>query len=87
MQTLDFTNIVKIERSSKRKRIFFRWLLFLILGLFALYYIAPLYVMIVTSLKTMDEIDVRFWRRAVRRDWCSASVRGSLRTSASGQEI
>ncbi len=56
MQTLDFTNIVKIERSSKRKRIFFRWLLFLILGLFALYYIAPLYVMIVTSLKTMDEI-------------------------------
>ena len=56
MQTLDFTNIEKIERSSKRKKIFFRWLLFLILGLFALYYIAPLYVMIVTSLKTMDEI-------------------------------
>ena len=56
MQTLDFTNIEKIERSSKRKKIFFRWLLFLILGLFAIYYIAPLYVMIVTSLKTMDEI-------------------------------
>ena len=56
MQTLDFTNIEKIERSSKRKKNFFRWLLFLILGLFALYYIAPLYVMIVTSLKTMDEI-------------------------------
>ena len=56
MQTLDFQNIEKIERSAKRKRIFFRWLLFLILGLFALYYIAPLYVMIVTSLKTMEEI-------------------------------
>ena len=56
MQTLDFQSIEKIERSAKRKRIFFRWLLFLILGLFALYYIAPLYVMIVTSLKTMEEI-------------------------------
>ena len=56
MQTHDFQNIEKIERSSERKRIFFRWLLFLILGLFALYYIAPLYVMIVTSLKTMEEI-------------------------------
>ena len=56
MQTLDFQNIEKIERSATRKRIFFRWLLFLILGLFALYYIAPLYVMIVTSLKTMEEI-------------------------------
>ena len=56
MQTLDSQNIEKIERSATRKRIFFRWLLFLILGLFALYYIAPLYVMIVTSLKTMEEI-------------------------------
>ena len=56
MQTLDFQNIEKIERFATRKRIFFRWLLFLILGLFALYYIAPLYVMIVTSLKTMEEI-------------------------------
>jgi len=56
MQTLDFRNFEKIERSATRKRIFFRWLLFLILGLFALYYIAPLYVMIVTSFKTMEEI-------------------------------
>ncbi len=56
MQTLEFQNIKKIERSATRKRIFFRWLLFLMLGLFALYYIAPLYVMIVTSLKTMEEI-------------------------------
>ena len=56
MQTLDFQEMEKIERSTYRKRTFFRWLLFLVLGLFALYYLAPLYVMIVTSLKTMEEI-------------------------------
>ena len=56
MQTLDFQEMKKIERSTYRKRTFFRWLLFLVLGLFAFYYIAPLYVMIVTSLKTMEEI-------------------------------
>ena len=56
MQTLDFQEMEKIERSTYRKRTFFRWLLFLVLGLFAFYYLAPLYVMIVTSLKTMEEI-------------------------------
>ena len=44
------------ERSASRKRTFYRWLLFLVLGLFALYYLEPLYVMIVTSLKSMEEI-------------------------------
>ena len=48
--------IESLERSASRKRIFYRWLLFLFLGLFALYYLAPLYVMIVTSLKSMEEI-------------------------------
>ena len=48
--------IESMERSSSRKRTFYRWLLFLVLGLFALYYLAPLYVMIVTSLKSMEEI-------------------------------
>ena len=48
--------IESLERSSSRKRTFYRWLLFLVLGLFALYYLAPLYVMIVTSLKSMEEI-------------------------------
>ena len=48
--------IESLERSASRKRTFYRWLLFLVLGLFALYYIAPLYVMIVTSLKSMEEI-------------------------------
>ena len=33
-----------------------RVFLFLILGIFVFYYITPLYVMIVTSLKTMNEI-------------------------------
>ena len=56
MQTLDLQKMENIERSSTRKRIFYRWLLFIILGIFALYYLAPLYVMIITSLKTMEEI-------------------------------
>ena len=56
MQTLDFQEMENIERSASRRRTFFRWLLFLVLGLFAFYYLAPLYVMIVTSLKTMEEI-------------------------------
>ena len=37
---------------KKVSRIF----LFLVLGIFVFYYITPLYVMIVTSLKTMNEI-------------------------------
>ena len=56
MQTLDFQEMENIVRSASRRRTFFRWLLFLVLGLFAFYYLAPLYVMIVTSLKTMEEI-------------------------------
>jgi glucose/mannose transport system permease protein len=33
-----------------------RWLLFAILGVFALVYLFPLFVMVVTSLKTLDEV-------------------------------
>ena len=55
MQTVDL-QIESLERSASRKRTFYRWLLFLVLGLFAIYYLAPLYVMIVTSLKSMEEI-------------------------------
>jgi glucose/mannose transport system permease protein len=33
-----------------------RWLLFAILGIFALIYLFPLFVMVVTSLKTLDEV-------------------------------
>ncbi|MDP6416860.1 MAG: hypothetical protein QGG54_17775, partial [Gammaproteobacteria bacterium] len=35
-----------------------RWLLFLMLGAFVLVYLTPLYVMIITSLKSLDEIRV-----------------------------
>ena len=56
MQTLDFQKMENIERSASRKRTFYRWLLFMVLGLFAIYYLAPLYVMIITSLKSMEEI-------------------------------
>ena len=56
MQTLDFQKMENIERSAYHRRTFYRWLLFIILGIFALYYLAPLYVMIVTSLKSMEEI-------------------------------
>ena len=45
-----------LEQKSGKNKIIFRWILFIILGIFALYYITPLYVMIVTSFKTMDEI-------------------------------
>ena len=49
-------NFQSIEIKSKKKKTFYRWVLFLILGIFALYYITPLYVMIVTSFKSMEEI-------------------------------
>ena len=45
-----------LEKSSNTKKLIYRWILFIILGIFALYYITPLYVMIVTSFKTMEEI-------------------------------
>jgi len=33
-----------------------RWLLFIVLGIFVIYFLAPLYVMVTTSLKTLDDI-------------------------------
>ncbi|APX89068.1 sugar ABC transporter permease [Brevirhabdus pacifica] len=41
---------------SRAVRIGLRWLLYVILGLFALYYLLPLFVMITTSLKSLEEI-------------------------------
>lgn len=49
-------NYKELENKSKSKKIIYRWILFSILGVFALYYITPLYVMVVTSFKTMEEI-------------------------------
>jgi glucose/mannose transport system permease protein len=43
-------------RSSRATRIALRWGLYLILGIFALWYLLPLFVMVTTSLKSLDEI-------------------------------
>ena len=37
-------------------KIALRWLLYVLLGLFALYYLLPLFVMVTTSLKSLEEI-------------------------------
>ena len=83
MQTLDFQKMENIERSATRRRTFYRWLLFIILGIFALYYLAPLYVMIITSLKTMEEIRqgnlMTFPREIIFDSWKTAwSGRGGI---------
>ena len=41
---------------SRAGKIALRWLLYVILGIFALYYLMPLFVMITTSLKSLEEI-------------------------------
>ncbi|MFW8595209.1 carbohydrate ABC transporter permease [Cribrihabitans neustonicus] len=41
---------------SGKSRIALRWLLYVILGLFALFYLMPLFVMLTTSLKSLEEI-------------------------------
>ncbi len=56
MPTAEATAPVTHRRSSDTKKLVLRGILFLALGIFALYYLAPMYVMIVTSLKTMEEI-------------------------------
>ena len=57
----------QLEQKSKYTNIFLRWFLYFILILFASYFIFPLYVMIVTSLKTMEEI-----RQGTLLTWPSA---------------
>lgn len=41
---------------SRTGKVALRWLLYAILGLFALYYLMPLFVMVTTSLKSLEEI-------------------------------
>jgi glucose/mannose transport system permease protein len=41
---------------SRTGKVALRWLLYVILGLFALYYLMPLFVMVTTSLKSLEEI-------------------------------
>ncbi len=55
-----------------------RWGLYLILGLFAVYYLMPLFVMLTTSLKSLEEI------RTVWAISCVAAARGDLRRLGQG---
>ena len=50
------TSYKQLEQKSKITNMMLRWFLYFVLILFASYFIFPLYVMIVTSLKTMEEI-------------------------------
>ncbi len=42
--------------APRARQVALRWLLFAILGLFALFYLMPLFVMLTTSLKSLEEI-------------------------------
>ncbi|NOX41335.1 MAG: carbohydrate ABC transporter permease [Alphaproteobacteria bacterium] len=50
------TQAIGSRRQGNVKRIALRWLLYVLLCLFALYYLLPLFVMITTSLKSLEEI-------------------------------
>ena len=50
----DFIN--KSSRSFLWKNLFLRWVLYLLLAIFAVYYMLPLFVMVTTSLKSLEEI-------------------------------
>jgi glucose/mannose transport system permease protein len=56
MQDKETLKLNKLEANSKRKNTIYRWILYFMLGIFVFYYLTPLYVMIVTSFKTMPEI-------------------------------
>ena len=56
MQDKETLKLNKLEANSKRKNTIYRWILYSLLGIFVIYYLTPLYVMIVTSFKTMPEI-------------------------------
>jgi glucose/mannose transport system permease protein len=45
-----------VPRRSNWSQVALRWLLYAILGVFALYYLMPLFVMVTTSLKSLEEI-------------------------------
>ena len=50
----DFTNTP--FPSFQWKNLVLRWLLYLLLAIFAVYYMLPLFVMVITSLKSLEEI-------------------------------
>jgi glucose/mannose transport system permease protein len=52
----DFSVNTKARKQGRAGQIALRWGLYLILCLFALYYLMPLFVMLTTSLKSLEEI-------------------------------
>ena len=56
MQDKIHSSYKQLEQKSKYTNMFLRWFLYFVLVVFAFYFIFPLYVMVVTSLKTMEEI-------------------------------
>jgi glucose/mannose transport system permease protein len=52
----DFSTNVTTRKQGRAGQIALRWGLYLILSLFALYYLMPLFVMLTTSLKSLEEI-------------------------------
>ena len=56
MSVSNISKYKKLEDRSKVTNLILRYLLYIILALFAFYFISPLYVMLVTSFKTMEEI-------------------------------
>ncbi len=50
------TDPTSLTKQSNFSRIALRWLLYVLLGVFALYYLMPLFVMVTTSLKSLEEI-------------------------------
>jgi glucose/mannose transport system permease protein len=55
MQENNIIFLKQLEQKSKYTNMFLRWFLYFVL-IFCIYFIFPLYVMIVTSFKTMEEI-------------------------------
>jgi len=49
-------SLQQTRSQSNFSRIALRWLLYVLLGLFAIYYLLPLFVMVTTSLKSLEEI-------------------------------
>ncbi len=49
-------SLQQTRSQSNLGKIALRWLLYVLLGLFAIYYLLPLFVMVTTSLKSLEEI-------------------------------
>ena len=58
MQDKTYSSYKQLEQKSKYTNMFLRWFLYFVLVIFALYFIFPLYVMVVTSLKQ--------WKKSVK---------------------